>query len=133
MRKFKTFLFLSFILFSISVSAQKEYPKSTGEYKLVVEGFDWGPAVNKVIIALDDTTSHINSSDFSVYVTRKSSDTEISADQSSGQRSIYTLIYLMKMLANLKLGVISHWYLQLVRICPSVLRFNIPGSKEISG
>ena len=88
MRKFKSFLFLIFILFSISVYAQKGYPKSTGEYKQVVEGFDWGPAVNKVILALDDTTSHVNSNDFSVYVTRKSSDGGIPADQSSGQRSI---------------------------------------------
>ncbi len=90
MRKFKSFLFLSFILFSVALSAQKGNPKSTGEYKLVVEGFDWGPAVNKVILSLDDTTSKINGNDFTVLVTRKSKDVEIPADQASGQRNIVT-------------------------------------------
>lgn len=89
MRKIALVL-LCFILFDFVVSAQKNYPKSTGEYKQVVEGFDWGPAVNKVILSLDDTTSQVNSTDFSVFVTRKSSDGKISADQSSGQRSIVT-------------------------------------------
>jgi len=88
MRKFISFLFLSFILFSIAVSAQKSYPKSTGEYKYVVEGFDWGPAVNKVILSLDDTTSKVNVSDFTVFVTRKSSEGEMAAEPTSGQRNI---------------------------------------------
>lgn len=88
--KFKSFLVLSFIFFSILVSAQKSYPKSTGEYQIVVEGFDWGPAVNKVILKLEDTTSKVNGNDFTAFVTRKSSETEISADQSSGQRNIVT-------------------------------------------
>jgi predicted peptidase len=88
MRKFKSFLFLSFILFSVALHAQKGYPKSTGEYKQVVEGFDWGPAVNKVILSLDDTTSKINGTDFSVFVTRKSSEVEIPVDQASGERTI---------------------------------------------
>jgi predicted esterase len=90
MRKFKSFLFLSFILFSIAVSAQKSYPKSTGEYKYVVEGFDWGPAVNKVILSLDDTTSKVNVNDFTVFVTRKSGEGEMAAEPVSGQRNIVT-------------------------------------------
>jgi predicted peptidase len=90
MRKFNSFLFLSFILFSITVSAQKGYPKSTGDYKYVVEGFDWGPAVNKVILSLDDTTSKVNANDFRVFVTRKSSEGEMAPDQTAGQREIVT-------------------------------------------
>jgi predicted esterase len=90
MRKFNSFLFLSFILFSNAVSAQKGYPKSTGEYKYVVEGFDWGPAVNKVILSLDDTTSKVNANDFSVFVTRKSSEGEMAPDQTAGLREIVT-------------------------------------------
>jgi poly(3-hydroxybutyrate) depolymerase len=90
MRKFNSILFLFIILFSVALSAQKSYPKSTGEYKQVVEGFDWGPAVNKVILSIDDTTSRLNGSDFSVFVTRNSSEGGISADQSSGERNIVT-------------------------------------------
>ena len=88
MRKFNSFLFLPFILFSVAVSAQKSYPKSTGEYKYVVEGYDWGPAVNKVILSLDDTTSKVNATDFTVLVTRKSSEGEMAPEQSAGQRTI---------------------------------------------
>jgi predicted esterase len=90
MRKITSLIVLCFTLFSVVLFAQKSYPKSTGEYKQVVEGFDWGPAVNKVILSLDDTTSRLNISDFSVFVTRKSSEGGILADQSSGERNIVT-------------------------------------------
>jgi predicted peptidase len=49
------------------------YAKPSGTYKIVVEGFDWGAGVNKVILALNDTTSKVNAADFTVYASRKSS------------------------------------------------------------
>lgn len=49
------------------------YAKPTGTYKIVVEGFDWGAGVNKVILALNDTTSKVNAADYTVLANRKSS------------------------------------------------------------
>ncbi len=49
------------------------YAKPTGTYKIVVEGFDWGAGVNKVILALNDTTSKVNAADYTVFASRKSS------------------------------------------------------------
>ena len=40
--------------------------KPTGSYKLVVEGFDWGAGVNKVILSLSDTTSIVVAGEYSV-------------------------------------------------------------------
>ncbi len=49
------------------------YAKPTGTYKIVVEGFNWGAGVNKVILALNDTTSRVNAADYTVFASRKSS------------------------------------------------------------
>jgi hypothetical protein len=62
----KKSLFLLLSLLSLSAVA-----KPTGTYKIVVEGFDWGAGVNKVILALNDTTSKVNAAEFTVYANRK--------------------------------------------------------------
>jgi predicted peptidase len=54
------------------------YAKPSGTYKIVVEGFDWGAGVNKVILALNDTTSKVNAADYTVFASRKSSTGPIS-------------------------------------------------------
>ncbi len=59
-----------------------------GEYKLVVEGFDWGPAVNKVVLSLGETVTSADASDFSITATRKSDKGEIPAANASGTRSV---------------------------------------------
>jgi poly(3-hydroxybutyrate) depolymerase len=60
----------------------------SGEYTLVIEGFDWGPAVNKVILNMGEPVKETNSSEFAVYASRKSDDGEISPATSSGSRSV---------------------------------------------
>ncbi len=65
----------------------KELPFS-GDYTLVIEGFDWGPAVNKVILSMGEAVTETNSSDFAVYATRKSGDGDISPAAASGSRSV---------------------------------------------
>ena len=64
--------------------------KPNNPYKFVVEGFDWGAAVNKVILTLDDTTSKVNLTDYIVLAVRKSNIAEIPTDQSSGKREVVT-------------------------------------------
>lgn len=77
----KILLFLSLLAFS-------SLAKPTGTYKIVVEGFDWGAGVNKVILALNDTTSKVNPADYTVFASRKSTTGPI-ADENN-KREIVT-------------------------------------------
>jgi predicted peptidase len=77
----KILLFLTLLAFSVAA-------KPTGTYKIVVEGFDWGAGVNKVILALNDTTSKVNAADYTVYASRKSN-TGLIADENN-KREIVT-------------------------------------------
>ncbi|WP_332912337.1 hypothetical protein [Algoriphagus boritolerans] len=70
------------------VYMRKKTPLSAGDYTLVIEGFDWGPAVNKVILSLGETVTETNPTEFVVYASRSSSDGEISPTTASGQRSV---------------------------------------------
>lgn len=90
-------LFLSLILISpLLVSAtnstepliEKNIPIFSGDYTLVIEGFDWGPAVNKVILSLGETVKETNQGEFAVFASRKSADGEISPATASGERSV---------------------------------------------
>ncbi|MEI9921335.1 MAG: alpha/beta hydrolase-fold protein [Bacteroidota bacterium] len=76
------------ILLSFAIHVRATDIKPTGNYKQVIEGFDWGPAVNKVILSLDDTTSFVNAGEYLVFASRKSQVSEIAKDQSSGQRIV---------------------------------------------
>jgi predicted peptidase len=57
-------------------------------YTLVVEGYDWGPAVSKVILELTATTKAVDFKDYSVVAERSSDCVEIPASQKSGSRSV---------------------------------------------
>jgi predicted peptidase len=63
----------SLLMLLFALLAFCSYAKPTGTYKIVVEGFDWGAGVNKVILALNDTTSKVNAADYTVFASRKSS------------------------------------------------------------
>ncbi|CAN1529555.1 Phospholipase/carboxylesterase/thioesterase [Spirosomataceae bacterium] len=62
--KFKIFLLLLIGLNSVA------FDNNNPEYTLVIETFDWGPAVNKVIIALDASTKTANMADYEVIAER---------------------------------------------------------------
>ena len=51
MKTLKTTLFFLFAIFSLA--------NAQGEYTLHVEGFDWGPAVNKVTLPFDKQISAV--------------------------------------------------------------------------
>lgn len=44
-----------------------------GNYTLVVEGFDWGPGANKVILALEEKVSKVQKKDYSIAVQKSAS------------------------------------------------------------
>jgi len=57
-------------------------------YTVVVEGFDWGPGVSKVILPAGTTDSDLNWQDYAVFVRRSSTCVAIPAGQISGQREV---------------------------------------------
>ena len=67
MRKANNYFLLLFALFGSFTGLAQQ-----GEYTLVVEGFDWGPAVSKVILHLDSEMEQANASDYSIQVRRTS-------------------------------------------------------------
>jgi poly(3-hydroxybutyrate) depolymerase len=61
---------------------------AVGEYRWVVEGFDWGPAVNKVILSLDETVKEANPAHYQVFANRSLQGTTMPALSSSGTRTV---------------------------------------------
>ncbi|WP_373396996.1 prolyl oligopeptidase family serine peptidase [Algoriphagus halophilus] len=75
------FLILCMVLASFQVMAQNTY-------NLVVEGFDWGPAVNKVILSKGSTDLSVDPSVYHVYATRSSELSEGPINPSGGERTV---------------------------------------------
>jgi poly(3-hydroxybutyrate) depolymerase len=87
MKKYFNFLFLFLLISALSFRVVGKTP-NPGTYKLVVEGFDWGPAVNKVILANDEAVKDVNAGDYEVFVKRASTKGEMPAALQSGKRNV---------------------------------------------
>ncbi len=85
-KQLKIFIFL--VLASIPVLISKAQTSGPGAYNLVVEGFDWGPAVNKVILEYGQASKEVNKNEFEVFVNRNSAKGEIPQAVRSGKRSV---------------------------------------------
>ena len=95
----KTKVVLSFfILFAILLSSINAIGKTkdfqpikssldVGEYAVIIEGYDWGAAVSKVILPMEETVTSVEIDDFSVQVERKSECGEITQN-ASGERTV---------------------------------------------
>jgi len=59
-----------------------------GEYTLIIEGYDWGPAVSRVIISIGEQVSHANASDYTVKARRHTEYTRIPPENASGDRNV---------------------------------------------
>lgn len=86
----KKTLHILLILFALPllVWAKNDNLLAPGKYKLVIEGFDWGPAVSKVILPVDQNPKDLSTTDFEIFVSRSSKAGEIPAAQTSGKRSV---------------------------------------------
>lgn len=62
--------------------------QTNGEYGVVIEGFDWGPAVNKVILTMDEPVTTVNWNNYNVMVQRSSDCATIPAGQRLGSRNV---------------------------------------------
>ena len=81
--KNKTLLLLSFFILLASLPALAQ-----NSYNLIVEGFDWGPAVNKVVLSKSNADLSTNPSAYQVYATRSSDLSETPINPSSGERTV---------------------------------------------
>jgi predicted esterase len=82
-------------LFALSVSlvaagqtAAQDGPATGGEYTVVVEGFDWGPGVSKVILSLGESVSSASAHDYTVAVKRSTDCVELAPEESIGERIV---------------------------------------------
>lgn len=80
---------LFLLLFSMdTLYSQEKSPSQGGTYTLVIEGFDWGAAVSKVIISLDAPVTAANARDYRVKVQRNTKCLTLSPQDAQGERSI---------------------------------------------
>ncbi|TLP79177.1 prolyl oligopeptidase family serine peptidase [Maribacter sp. ACAM166] len=74
------------------LASQPQTLKSTnyiaGNYTLILEGHDWGPAVKKVVIPMSKMFSEIAASDFTVAVKRSAEGVEMKPAEAKGKREI---------------------------------------------
>jgi predicted esterase len=59
-----------------------------GEYTIVVEGYDWGAAVSKVILSPQGTVSKATAGSYAVSVRRHTDCSELPPEQASGERLV---------------------------------------------
>ena len=78
----RTFLFLLVIGFSFSCIG------SDGQYTLIIEGHDWGPAVNKVILPMGRKLSSPDGLRFNVEVFRETECEELNPEAAMGERRV---------------------------------------------
>lgn len=75
---------------SLPAAARTEGRASSrgGRYTIVVEGFDWGAGVSKVILAMDEAVSSARASDYTVAVRRRTDCGPLPPDQAAGERVV---------------------------------------------
>ena len=59
-----------------------------GNYTIVIEGYDWGPAVSKVVLDVGEPIESVDASNFEVYASRSTDMTENPLRPSSGNRIV---------------------------------------------
>ncbi len=81
--KNRPILFFCLFLMLLSQLGMAQNP-----YTLVVEGFDWGPAVNKVVLSKAEADLSTNPSHYKVYATRSSDLSENPINPAAGERTV---------------------------------------------
>jgi predicted esterase len=75
---------------SLLAAAQPEAAPRTagGEYAIVVEGYDWGAGVSKVVLSMGETVSSAMAAAFAVSVKRHTDCGDLPPDQAVGERVV---------------------------------------------
>ena len=61
---------------------------TAGEYTLIIEGFDWGPAVSKVVLSLPDEVSTVDKTTYQVSASRRTDLAQLTGPGASGSREV---------------------------------------------
>jgi len=74
---------LAFGLSNQTIAAYKN-----GNYTLILEGYDWGPAVKKVVLPMHEEVTAANSADFHILVERSAEGVVMKPEEASGERQV---------------------------------------------
>jgi poly(3-hydroxybutyrate) depolymerase len=78
-----------FLATGLLAKANNNIPQAApGEYTIVVEGYDWGPAVSKIILQLDTLSTIADYRDYSVFIEKNSDCVEIPVAAKIGSRMV---------------------------------------------
>ena len=123
----KIFSLMTLVFFAISsASFAQNIINSLGTYKIVVNGFDWGPAVDRVIVTLDTKISEIDSKSISVVETKK----WYTSNPSENFNRIITNSYLSDSKGNKVKGASNSFVLEL-KVSPSEETTDKPHTNKI--
>lgn len=84
--KINCIVLLTLLSFSSQMAISQE-PGSNG-YSVIVEGYDWGPGVNKVVLTMEEEVSEAKAANFSVAVERSSEGVEMRPGEAKGDRKV---------------------------------------------
>ncbi|RRQ48356.1 glucan-binding protein [Maribacter algicola] len=85
MKRFYLIFFALLIVPFLSTSAQSTMD---GTYTVVIDAYDWGPGVNKVIIRKPNTEDRLSHNDFEVKVVRSKENVEMRPSEAEGIRKV---------------------------------------------
>ena len=86
------FMVIAITLGSLFANGETTQQIKNNEYTVVIEGYDWGPAVSKVILPMSEAISSINMNDFTVHVERTSDCGEVTNTPSGDRTVVYAYV-----------------------------------------
>ncbi len=89
-------IFIGLMTISLNLLANSAYTKSSvaphsndnGEYNLIIEGYDWGPAVSKIILSMEEPAIDVKAENFTVTAKRSYEGVEMNPGEASGSRKV---------------------------------------------
>jgi hypothetical protein len=83
-------LVMAFAVMALPAAAQPEGSAGSrgGRYTIVIEGYDWGAGVSKVVLSMEETVSSARARDYSVAVRRHTDCVELPPEQAAGERLV---------------------------------------------
>lgn len=89
----KTVVKIKFFVLAVLLSignqdVNSQQKTSNQRYTLIVEGYDWGPGANKVVLPMGESISETKVADFSVTVERSYEGVEMGPQEASGTRNV---------------------------------------------
>ena len=89
-------IFMGLMTIPLNLLANKDHIKKAavpfsnndGEYNLIIEGYDWGPAVSKIILSMKEPTTEVKAENFTVTAKRSYEGVEMNPEEASGKLSM---------------------------------------------